>query len=404
MKKVMVVFLVFVLLMLVVNCKENAILQQPPPEPTPTPKPTEQLIGRMYFHDTGSSSQFDIFSGDLYLVPKETSAMISQKRVSFENESFSKQHILQNGIHKFDEVLIEERRLRKVVINTVSSVDITKYEFEIRDVENITNSTSDDFAVNINNNNQIVFVTAPDGLGNGVTEIAYMDLTDRVRHQLTPIKGQYSDNNFDPDWKTDSIIIWSHDGKIQEVDLLTLKVSGSLIPEYDSRLYDPKYSPDGTMLIFNTKISRKKNSFIKYLSSGNIEPVLPADIFKDYRDDNPTWVFSNSYITGHTLRTNTADGRIYTYDLSSKEFNFVTDGARDFRYVTPIDISGDYYLIFSDWTDRDKIALWISNIDGSVLRELNQTGDEAIFTILGLSIPNNPDEYSEVVKQYIRNF
>ena len=64
------------------------------------------------------------------------------------------------------------------------------------------------------------------------------DLADRVRHQLTPINGQYSGKNWDPDWKSDTVIVWTHDGQVVETDIIALDVSDPIVPGVGSALFD----------------------------------------------------------------------------------------------------------------------------------------------------------------------
>jgi hypothetical protein len=412
MKKQVIYVLMILLVLMFVGCKKSSDVPAPNPNPNPNPEPpapTEQHLGQMFYHDTGPNSQFDIFMADLYLVPKSSSTVSVQsigQRVELFHAEQGGKSIVKDGIHKLYKVELNGKILERVVLSTHSAVDISEYDFEVRNVENLTESTTDDFAVNVNGNNMICYVTDPDGLfpNNGNSEIAYMDLTERVPHQITPINGNFSGGNFDPDWKTDSVIIWSHQGKIHEVDIDNTQVSESLVPEVDSALYDPKYSPDGTMLIFNTRYKKIKNSYIKYLATGEVVHLLPVDYFNAYADDNPTWIFSNTLVTGHLLNNSNDEGIVYTLNLETKEIQVITDGSRDFRYVTPIQIEEDVYLIFCDWTDEANISLWMSNIDGTVLRELNQTGDEAVFLVLGLPVPQDRNDMQDIAGMYLEQF
>jgi hypothetical protein len=391
-----------------ISCKKSSDItpgpEPPNPPPQPPPAPQEQLVGQMFFHDTGPQSQFDIYMADLFIVPKENASVSGTRTVNLFRGAPDRGTMVRAGVHKFQQVEINGRLRERVVLNTVNAVDISKYDFEVRSVENLTSSTSDDFAVNVNANTVITFVTAPDGLAadRTNTEIVYMDVNDRVRHQLTPINGKYSGNNWDPDWKSDNIIVWSHNGEIVEVDIAAQDVSAPIIPDVGTPQYDPKYSPDGTMMLFNTRQNRKKNSYIKYLETGQLSTVLPTDYFAVYADDNPTWLFSNTRITGHIFIDDR--GRIYTRGLDNDDFLIITDGQRDFRYVTPITLDGDVYLIFSDWTDENNIALWIANENGTYLRELDQTGDEAVFHYLGLPAPGSKEDMGRIARLYLDLF
>jgi hypothetical protein len=412
MKKQLLYVLMILMVFMIVGCKKSSDVPAPNPNPNPNPEPpapTEQHLGQMFYHDNVPTGHYDIFMADLYIVPKSNSTYSIQSaspKVELFHAEEGGKSIVKNGIHKLYKVDLNGKLLERVVLSTHSAVDISQYDFEVRNVENITNSTSDDFAPNVNGNNQLCFVTDPDGLvpNNGNSEIAYMDLTDRVPHQITPLNGQFGGGNFDPDWKTDNIIIWSHKGDIHEVNIDDMQVGESIIPEVGSALYDPKYSPDGTMLLFNTRYNRVKNSYIKYLNTGEVVHLLPVDYFNAYADDNPTWLFSSTMITGHLLNTSNEEGIIYTLNLETQELQTLTDGSRDFRYVTPIQIDGDTYLIFSDWTDKQNVTLWISNVDGSVLRELNQTGDEAVFLVLGLPVPLDRDDMRDISRMYLDQF
>lgn len=411
-KKLLSVILMVLLVSLVLfigGCKKSSDIPNPPepPEPPNPPAPQEQQVGTMYYHDTGPSSQYDIYTAELYIVPKSASASAeAMDRLSLSGPGLDRQPMLADGIHKLKRVHFKDKVLDNAVISIIVAIDISQWDFDVRNVSNITNSNTDDFAVNVNANGWIAFVTAPDGLATNRnnTEIVYMDLNDRVRHQLTPLNNQYSGKNFDPDWKTESIIVWSHNGKFVEADINSMEVvTDSLVPEVGSSLFDPKYSPDGTRLLFNTRSGGKKNSYVKDLQTNAVSHILPDPYFNAYADDNPTWVFSNSLITGHLFIDGM--GCVYTLNLDDKtEFLIITDGQRDFRYVTPIDLQGDTYFIFSDWTDETAIALWISNLNGTVLRELNQTGDEVVFAALGLPVPESTEEMQDIVWRYLDTF
>ncbi len=413
-----------VLLVVAVGCKKNEDIPTPPgPQPPDPPDPpvlTEKEIAKMYYHDDGANSDFDIYSADLYIVPIEDAAQASSQESSYAASAkrldllkCNGAKMLNTGVSTYRDVPINGRVIERVVIDnstTSDPIDITKYNFEVRNVTNLTNSTADDFAVNVSGDGWICFVTAPDGLANNSnnTQICYMNLADMERKQLTPINGQYSSKNVDPDWKTNTVIVWSSQGEIHEVDINELEVSASLVPEIESSLYDPKYSPDGNMVLFNNLVNARnkvKHSYIKYLTGdGGLQTVLPADYFASHSDDNPTWLFANDMIAGHLYPDKGTNSRIYTRNFAADAFNIITDGSRDFRYVQPIKIDNDIYLVFSDWTDQSNIALWISNIDGSLLRELNQTGDEVVFQLLGLPAPTCKEDLSFIARQYAMMF
>jgi hypothetical protein len=399
--------LMLVVLMLITGCKKSSEVSNVPDIPVDPedPEPTEQLVAKMFYHDTGPQSQYDIFTADLYIVPKQNTAALMENHIPLSGPGSIK--TLKRGVSQLHHLEFNGSVKERVAINSLYStqdIDISQYDFVVKNVENLTGSVTDDFAVNVNNNNWITFVTAPTGLANDRTntEIVYMDIADRVRQQLTPINGKYSGNNWDPDWKTDNIIVWSHDGQIVEVDIDDLNVSDPIVPDWAGIQYDPKYSPDRTMILFNTRQNRQKNSYIKYLETGQFATVLPQNYFEVYEDDNPTWVFSNSLITGHIFID--GKGRIYTREPDSGGFLIITDGQQDFRYVSPVKLEQTVYLVFSDWTDQSNITLWISNENGTYLRELDQTGDEVVFKALGLPVPRSEEDLKNIALDYILMF
>jgi len=404
---------ILIILLLVAGCKKHPDVPEnpaPPPPPDPVdPVLTEVLVGKLFFHDN-PQTQYDIYMADLYLIPKEDSTSRSAQRRGFLAHGLpaAGRKILEPGIYKFREVEIDGSVKERAVLNSQyadDNIDISKYDIQLKNLENLTNSSADEYAVNVNSNNWITFVFNPVGItvDAGANQIAYMDVSDRVIHQLTPINGKYDRDNGDPNWKDDVTIVWSHDRRIVEVNIYETNVNENVVPELDASQYDPVYSPDGTRLLFNAwHQRRKKNNFIKYISTGQVDPVLPSEYFNLYRDDNPTWIFSNSRITGHIFMPEY--GYIYTRDLDTGEFFIITNGERDFRYVTPVRIDTYTYLVFSDWTDDSHITLWICNEDGSDLRELNQTGDEAVFHILGLSVPQSARDMDDIARQYSMMF
>lgn len=404
---------ILIILLLVAGCKKHPDVPEnpaPPPPPDPVdPVLTEVLVGKLFFHDN-PQTQYDIYMADLYLIPKEDSTSRSAQRRGFLAHGLpaAGRKILEPGIYKFREVEIDGSVKERAVLNSQyadDNIDISKYDIQLKNLENLTNSSADEYAVNVNSNNWITFVFNPVGItvDAGANQIAYMDVSDRVIHQLTPINGKYDRDNGDPNWKDDVTIVWSHDRRIVEVNIYETNVNENVVPELDVSQYDPVYSPDGTRLLFNAwHQRRKKNNFIKYISTGQVDPVLPSEYFNLYRDDNPTWIFSNSRITGHIFMPEY--GYIYTRDLDTGEFFIITNGERDFRYVTPVRIDTYTYLVFSDWTDDSHITLWICNEDGSDLRELNQTGDEAVFHILGLSVPQSARDMDDIARQYSMMF
>ncbi len=55
--------------------------------------------------------------------------------------------IVRPGVRKCYNIEVNGQLKERVVLNTLNAVDISLYDFEVRNLENITNSTSDDFAV-----------------------------------------------------------------------------------------------------------------------------------------------------------------------------------------------------------------------------------------------------------------
>jgi hypothetical protein len=387
--------------------KSPTVPETPLPPSSPTPPPlTEKLVGRLFFHDFGPGAQLDIFMADLYLVPKEegsTAAWLSVRFPSRDRSRFS----VRRGIERFPRAEIggQEKDGLVAQFNTdLDEIDISKYDFVLRNIEDLTEPRSDDYAVDVSERGWIVYVRDPDGRANDPhnSEIAYMDLADRVRHQLTPINGQYGEQNVDPHWRNDSTITWIHAQRMVEVNLNNLDRIRSVLPDWSNPQFDPVYSPDRTMLLFNTWINGKKNSFVKYLQTGVYASCLPQDYFSRHTDDNPTWVFSNTLITGHLFMAQ--KGRIYTRDLESGAFHILTESQRDFRYVTPVLIENLIYLVFVDWSDPRHKTLWVSSLDGADLRELNWTGDEPVFAMLGLPAAGSEDDLERRAFEYSLRF
>lgn len=394
-----------IVLGLAAGCGKTPTTPEPPPlGPAP---PIVSLIGKLFFHDLGPGNLRDIFMADLYLVPKKITAQAGSGvtvRLSGRDQERSS---LRRGISRLPEVEIDGQVKKQAVVNVTSSlegIDISQYGFILKNIENLTEPTSDDSAVDINSLNWIVYVKDPDGpsINPYNTEIVYMNLADRVRHQLTPINGEYGGGNCDPQWRGDWVLSWVHESKIVEVDLNNLNNVTSVLPDWHWPQFDPVYSPDGTRLAFNTWVRGKKNSYIKYLQTKTYAPCLPQEYFKSYTDDNPTWVFSNDRIVGHIFMHH--KGRIYTRNLESGEFAIITDSQHDFRYVTPLIIQGAVYFIFADFENPGRPKLWISNETGTDLRELSQHGNEAVFVLLGLPIPQDEQDLERVAVAYSLKF
>jgi hypothetical protein len=398
-------WLLAVALALTGRCAKSPTAPEPPSPPSPPPL-TEKLVGRLFFHDFGPGNQLDIYLADLYLVPKEEGLAAARLTVRFaaggrNRLSFSR------GIERFPGAEIggqEKEGLVAQFSTDLEEIDISKYDFVLRNLEDLTEPTSDDFAVDVSSRDWIAYVKDPDGRANDPhnTEIVFMDLADRVIHPLTPINGQYAGWNVDPHWKDDSTITWIHAQRMVEVSLDNLNRVSDVLPGWSDPQFDPVYSPDRTRLLFNTWIKGKKNSFIKYLQTGAYASCLPDEYFSRHTDDNPTWVFSNTLITGHIFMAQR--GRIYTRDLETDVFHILTDSQRDFRYVTPVLIENLIYLVFVDWSDSQHKTLWISDLDGTDLRALNSTGDEPVFVMLGLPAGRNEADLERAALEYSFRF
>jgi hypothetical protein len=376
-----------------------------PASPEPPPGPTEKLVGKLFWHDL-VAGQYDIFMADLYIVPKTSASFGGTVAVRFRGADQGR-FMFSRGVSKFETAEIDGLTKERVVVNALASlekIDISQYDFVLRNIINLTEPTSNDFAVAVNSQNWIAWVKDPDLNDTGTQnwQIFYMNVADRVQHQLTPINGQYSGDNVDPDWKDDNTIVWVHNWRAVEVNLSNLNNVADTIPDWKGSELDPTYSPDHTMILFNTWQGSKKNGYIKYIQTGVFDPVLPHDYFVTYSDDNPTWVFSNSLIVGHVFIG--GKGRIYTRDLQNAGFSVITGNQHDFRYVTPVKLETDIYFVFSDWDDPNRPTLWISNKTGTDIRELNQPGDEAVFQMLGLPVPNSQEDLERTARDYSLRF
>ncbi len=396
-------FLIVTALLLLSGCDRKITLPTAADLDKP---PVERLVGKVFYHDLAAGDQYDIFMADLYIVPKSTAA--TGYEIFFEMPGVQERRLpAEKGIAKLEEAEIDGEVKEGLVIKTdfpLGEIDLAQYDFVLRNTEVLTSPVADDYAASLSNRNWLAWVTDPDGrkVNPGNSEIAYMNLADRVRHQLTPINGQYGGENADPEWKDDETITWVHAGKIVEVNLKNLNQVTPVLPEWNYLQLDPVYSPDGTKLLFNTWIRGKKNSFLKDLRTGAIVSALPSEYFTPYTDDNPTWIFSDSRITGHIFMP--AKGRIYTRDFEVGRFSLVTDGQRDFRYVTPVKIKSKIYLVFTERPSSGEPRLWICSETGSDLRELGRTGDEPVFVMLGLPVPRVEGDLERAAVVYASRF
>jgi hypothetical protein len=368
--------------------------------------PVERLVGKVYYHDLAAGDQYDIFMADLYIVPKATATTGYEIFVQFPGIE-GRRVAGARGITKPENAEIDGAVKEGLVVNAtfpLGEVDLSQYGFVLRKIEALTSPIADDYAPSLSNRNWIAWMMDPDGRNNNPdnSEIGYMNLADRAVHQLTPINGKYGGLNADAEWRDDETIAWVHDGKIVEVNLKNLNSVAPVLPEWGWPQFDPVYSPDGTMLLFNTWVRGKKNSFLKYLQTGTFVSVLPPEYFTPYTDDNPTWIFSNTRITGHIFMPK--KGRIYTRDFQSARFAIITDSLRDFRYVTPVKIKSKIYLVFSERPATGQPRLWICSESGADLRELGRTGDEAVFVMLGLPVPSGQDDLERAAAVYASRF
>jgi len=394
---------------LTASCGKTPTTPEPPPPPPLGPAPPiVSEIGKIFFHDLEPGGVFhDIFMADLYLVPKKTAAGSGSGVALRLPEKDRARPSLRPGILRLREVEIDGVVKEKAILNITTNlegIDISQYGFVLKNLENLTEPNSDDFAADVNSQNWIAYVRDPDGplvdAYNG--EIVYMNLADRVRHQLTPINGEYEGHNCDPQWKGDWVLSWVNNSKIVEVNINNLDNVTSVLPDWHWPQFDPVYSPDGTRLAFNTWVRGKKNSYVKYLLTKTYVPCLPPAYFNPYTDDNPTWVFSNDKIVGHLFMPR--KGRIYTRNLESGEFAVITDSQHDFRYVTPLLIQGAVFFIFADFENPERPKLWISNETGTDLRELKQYGNEPVFVLLGLPVPQDEQDLEEAASTYLLKF
>ncbi len=404
--KRMIWMLLAAVLALASGCTKTPTAPERPNPPPTSPPLTEKLVGRLFFHDFGMGNQMDIFMADLYIVPKEEAQAAARLIVRFpgrEGGRFS----ARRGTIRLPQAEVggqEKEGLVAQFSTDLEDIDLSKYDFVLRNVESLSEPTSDDFAVDVSERDWIVYVKDPDGRANDShnTEIVYMDLADRVVHQLTPINGQYGEWNVDPHWKDNATITWIHAQRMVEVSLDNLNRVSEVLPDWSDPQYDPVYSPDRTKLLFNTWVKGKKNSFVKYLQTGVYAPCLPQEYFSRHTDDNPTWVFSSSLITGHIFMAQR--GRIYTRDLDTDAFKVITDDQHDFRYVTPLQIENLIYLVFCEYSDTQNKTLWISALDGTDLRALNRTGDEPVFVMLGLPVARGEDDLERIALEYSLRF
>ncbi len=395
MKKKLIPAVAIVLLLLLSGCKSSDDLNNNKLSYDDSVLDQEQFIGKMFWHQQPPGEAMDVFMADVYVILRGNATTLTAPELKL---SMKRPAAIRHGINRMADVEINGGFAAGAVINSEYSIDPSQYRFIVKNVENLTHSPHEDSSVNVNSRNRIVFISDR----TGKYEIFYMDISDKVQHQLTPINGQYAGPNTDPGWKTDDIVVFSSQGKIIEVDLNTMQVSDPLIPEENWTMYDPKYSPDHTKILFSAWVKGKKNGYQKDMVSGTLSHVLPNQYFSN-RDDNPNWLFSNTRITGHFFYPE-KKGRIYIKD-GPADFSIITPANKDFRYVTPVQVFGTIFLVFSDWSWGEfNSRLWIANEDGSNLRPLNQGGDEAVFIFLNLPIPKTKGELERTAQIYNARF
>lgn len=72
--------------------------------------------------------------------------------------------------------------------------------------------------------------------------------------------------------------------------------------------------------------------------------------------------------------------------------------------MTPVLIENLVYLVFVDWSDPQRKTLWISNLEGSDLRELDGTGDEPVFALPGLPAAVSESDLERVALEHSLRF
>jgi len=362
-------------------------------------------LGKLIFFDLTDGDQYDIFMADVVAVvgpgssPDGAAAGIDAADLAGLKS--------RRGVIKIRRTDINGRRIEGAVLYTSASFKPVPAgaSFFLKNLENLTSSSpADEYDSSVNSRGVLVYVRDPDGRvqDGSNTEIYIMDLADRVPRAFTPVNGEYGGRNWDPDWKDDRTIVWVHHDRIIEASIDSLVGAAELLPDWRWPQFDPLYSPDGKKLLFNTWVRSKKNSYWKDLQTSVYTPILPADVLKISTDDNPAWIFSSTRIVGHAMAPR--NGRVYVRDIERDTFSYLTDGTRDFRYVTPVLLENEAQYIFSDYSDPLRPRLWTCRERGDGLRPLRYTGDEATFALLGLSAPRSDDELGTVARQYETRF
>jgi len=377
----------------------------PPTSPSRLPDQMKSYIGKLFFHDLSAGGQYDIFMADLIAVPGSGSRSTGTD-VGIKMEDLAGR-LSRRGVMKISRAEIDGRVLEDPVLYATASIEAIPAwpRFALLNLENVTATpAADEYDPAVSSRVVLAYVLDPDGRvqDGDNTEIVIMDLTSRVPRQLTPINGQYAGENWDPEWKDEQTITWVHRDLIIEANIDNPGSAVEVLPDWNWPQFDPLYSPDGSKLLFNSWVRSKKNSYWKDLRTGAYRSVLPQTVFNACTDDNPTWVFSNTLVAGHAFMPKR--GRIYTRDLEGDTFLFLTDGSRDFRYVTPVALQNEVQFIFSDYTNPDQLRLWTCRSRGDSLRPLRYMGDEAMFALLGFSAPRSGDELNSVARLYVSKF
>lgn len=366
---------------------------------------TEVLLGKLFFHDLTTGDQYDIFMADLVVVTGRDSSPAGLPIGILPGDLAGASP--RRGARKIPRAEIDGRTLEGPVLYGTTPLDavLPGSAFVLRNLENLTQTPgADEYDPSVSPGGVVAYVLDPDGrnpIGDN-TDIAILDLANRVPRRITPIDGQYVNENWDPEWKDEGTIAWVHRDRIIEVRLDDLGGAAELLPAWRWPQFDPLYSPDGTKLLFNSWVRSKKNSYWKNLATGAYQSVLPPSVFSACTDDNPTWVFSNTLITGHAFPTK--KGRVYTRDIERDTFAFITDGTRDFRYVTPVAMPDEFRFVFSDYADPNRPRLWTCGPGGEGLRPLRLAGDEALFARLGYPAPDSAGSLDSVARLYVSKF
>lgn len=384
------------------GCKSSS---GPPTSPSPVQDRTEVHLGKLFFHDLTVGDQYDIFMADLVVVTGQGSSPAGIP-IGISAGDFAGAPP-RRGVRKIPRAEIDGRTLEGPVLYGDAPFDavLPDSAFVLKNLENVTmTSVADEYDPAISPGGVLAYVQDPDGRYqiSDNTDIVIMDLADRLPRRITPINGQYVGENWDPEWKDEGTIVWVHRDRVIQASLADLGGAAELLPAWRWPQFDPLYSPDRTKLLFNSWVRSKKNSYWKNMGTGVTKSILPSTVFNACTDDNPVWVFSNTLITGHAFMPK--KGRVYTRDIERDTFVFITDGTRDFRYVTPVAMPDAVRFVFSDYADPNRPRLWTCGPGGEGLRPMRLAGDEALFAQLGYAAPGSADELDSAARLYVSKF